>query len=141
MRLTRRTEYGLMALAWLARAGGRFHSVREITENLDVPRRLLAEILKDLSQAGLVEAVRGPGGGYRLREDPGRLTLGRIVNVLEGPTIFAECYQGDCDLSPRCTIKRGIGEVARRLEAVLEDFTLEEVVHGPAGAPAPSPSS
>ena len=90
-RLTRRSEYGLMALAFLARGQQQYTSVRTIVEDLQIPRRLLAEVLKDLSRARLVEAVRGPGGGYRLTMPADKLTLARAVEVLEGPSLVSEC--------------------------------------------------
>ena len=73
LRLTRRSEYGLMALAYLASRPGEYCSVREIVEELKLPKRLLAEVLKDLSRAELLEATRGPGGGYRLTQPAERL--------------------------------------------------------------------
>ena len=136
LRLTRRSEYGLMALAFLARGGREYTSVRQVVEHLSIPRRLLAEVLKDLSRAGLVEAVRGPGGGYRLTVDAEELTLARVVEVLEGPALVSECSDGgDCDLSAGCLIQSGIHGVARRIRAVLEECSLADL----AGDPAPLP--
>ena len=57
LRLTKRSEYGLMALAFMAQSGQAYTSVREIVSELGIPRRLLAEVLKDLSHAEIVEAV------------------------------------------------------------------------------------
>lgn len=134
LRLTKRSEYGLMALAYMAQAGSAFTSVRSIVADLGIPRRLLAEVLKDLSRAELVEAVRGPGGGYRLTTPPGALSLARVVEILEGPVKVADCTEGGrCDLSPSCTIQSGIHVVAERIKSVLDTYTLAELV----GEPSP----
>lgn len=134
LRLTRRSEYGLMALAFLARGHKRYTSVRAIVEDLRIPRRLLAEVLKDLSRAGLVEAVRGPGGGYRLTMPAESLTLARAVEVLEGPSLVGDCTDGgDCSMSAGCLIQNGIHGVARRIKAVLEDCSLADLADGPVG--------
>ena len=132
LRLTRRSEYGLMALAYLAKGGRTYTSVREIVADLSIPKRLLAEVLKELSRAGLVEAVRGPGGGYRLTLPPEELTLARVVEVLEGPALVSECTGGTCDLSHGCTIQSGISGVAERIRAVLEEATLADLGGDPA---------
>ena len=58
LRLTRRSEYGLMAMAYLAGQTPSFTSVREIGDHLAIPRRLLAEVLKDLARGGIVKAWR-----------------------------------------------------------------------------------
>ena len=128
LRLTRRSEYGLMALAYLARGGRQYTSVRAIVDSLRIPRRLLAEVLKDLSRAGLVEAVRGPGGGYRLTVDADDLSLAKVVEVLEGPALVSECSDGGaCDLSTGCLIQSGIHGVARRIREVLEECSLADL--------------
>ncbi|TAH34508.1 MAG: Rrf2 family transcriptional regulator [Planctomycetota bacterium] len=140
LRLTRRTEYGLMALALLAQKGGPaggFCCVREIVDQLSVPRRLLAEILKDLSHAGLVCAARGPSGGYRLCRPASQLSLAEVVAVLEGPHLFADCTGGGrCGLEHGCTIRNGIRGVAARIQRLLADVSVQDI----AGArPAPAP--
>ena len=128
LRLTKRSEYGLMALAFMAQSGQAYTSVREIVSKLGIPRRLLAEVLKDLSHAEIVEAVRGPGGGYRLTSPAEQLSLARVVEVLEGSGTVAKCADGGrCDLSPSCTIQEGINLVAQRVKSVLSDFTLAEL--------------
>jgi Rrf2 family protein len=66
LQLTKRTEYGLIALVHMADRRGEVVSVREICEHYPVPRRLLAEVLKDLGRANLVESQRGATGGYQL---------------------------------------------------------------------------
>lgn len=136
LRLTRRSEYGLMALAFLARDEDRYTSVKTIVSALHIPRRLLAEVLKDLSRAGLVEAVRGPGGGYRLTTSPEELSLARAVEVLEGPSLVSACSDGgDCDLSAGCLIQSGIHGVARRIRSVLEDYSLADLAAEATGHP------
>lgn len=137
LRLTKRSEYGLMALAFMAQSGPAYTSVRSIVSDLGIPRRLLAEVLKDLSRANLVEAVRGPGGGYRLTTSPEELSLARVVEILEGPVKVAECADGGrCDLSPSCTIQNGIHVVAERIKSVLDTYSLAEL----AGAEETKPS-
>lgn len=137
LRLTRRSEYGLMALAFLARGEDRYTSVKTIVSDLHIPRRLLAEVLKDLSRAGLVEAVRGPGGGYRLTTPPQELSLARAVEVLEGPSLVSACTDGGgCELSSGCTIQSGIHGVARRIRGVLEAYSLADLATETAAATA-----
>ncbi len=121
-----------MALAFMAQAGSTYTSVRSIVAGLGVPRRLLAEVLKDLSRAEIVEATRGPGGGYRLSQAPSELSLARVVEILEGPVKVAECADGGrCDLSPSCTIQSGIHIIAERIKSVLDTYSLAELAGTP----------
>lgn len=128
LRFTRRSEYGMMALAFLARKPKAYCSVREIHGELGLPRRLLAEILKTLCQVQMVEGVRGPGGGYRLMVDPGTIPLSRVVEALDGTLRITECSKGgDCRWLEDCTIRGGMSQVAARIHGVLDEFTVAEV--------------
>ncbi|MCH2100872.1 MAG: Rrf2 family transcriptional regulator [Planctomycetes bacterium] len=135
LRLTRRSEYGLMALAYLASRPREYCSVREIVEELKLPKRLLAEVLKDLSRAGTVEATRGPGGGYRLVRSAEELPLARVVEILEGPVAMTDCMAQTCELEASCIIQTGIGRVTSSIRNVLEDMTVAELL--PASSEAP----
>lgn len=142
LRLTRRAEYGLMAMAFLAGRGAGHVSVREMGDHLAIPRRLLAEVLKELARGGLVEGARGPNGGYRLIAEPERLALGRVVEVLEGPIQVADCADGgSCEHESGCAIQHGMRFVAGRIKQVLDQSTLSDLVVGArAGATSPPPA-
>jgi len=127
LRLTRRSEYGLMALAFLASRPGAFCSVREIVDDLSLPKRLLAEVLKDMSRATLVDATRGPGGGYRLAMDAKTLPLSRVVEVLEGPVAIADCGDG-CSLQPSCLIQTGLTQVTASIRKVLDNMSVADLL-------------
>src|SRR5690348_8893211 len=64
IQLTKRTEYGLIALVHMAEREGHCVSAREISERFLIPKRLLAEVLKDLCHADLIDSHRGATGGY-----------------------------------------------------------------------------
>ena len=86
MRLSKRTEYGVMATARLAdRAsnGPGYLQSREIAENEHLPGKFLESILLALKSAGILESKVGAGGGYRLIRSADELTVGEIVTVLE----------------------------------------------------------
>lgn len=117
-----------MALSFMGTHADRFCSVKEIVAKLGVPRRLLAEVLKALSHAGLVRAIRGPGGGYRLVHKPEELTLAMVIRVLEGPIRVTECSGGGtCELEDVCVINEGIHQVVQGIEDVLAKFTLADL--------------
>ena len=78
-------------LLYLGEQAGRFVSAREVSDHYPVPPRLLAEVLKDLCKEGLVESQRGAAGGYQLVDRPDQLSLGRIVQALEGPVALTGC--------------------------------------------------
>lgn len=84
MKLSTRSTYGLLAMYILAlRYPQGPISVSHISEREKISSPYLEQILNRLKKEGLVEAERGPKGGYRLAKPPEGITIGEIVKVLE----------------------------------------------------------
>jgi Rrf2 family protein len=86
MRISARTEYACIAMFELAaqyKTGGPVR-IRDIAERHDVPPRFLVQILLQLKGAGLVASVRGAAGGYQLLCPPDEVSLGRVMEAIDG---------------------------------------------------------
>jgi len=136
LQLTKRTEYGLIALTHLASHEG-VQSVRSISEHYPVPRRLLAEVLKDLQRSEFVESHRGAQGGYTLSRPATEITLAEVVGALEGHPSLASCeslgaYVGNtCNVEAVCPIKSPIHSLRESIWRMLERTTLSDLARGP----------
>jgi Rrf2 family protein len=86
MRISAKTEYACIAMIELAAQYGTGEPVRirRIAERHDVPPRFLVQILLQLKGAGLVASIRGAAGGYQLVKPPQEISLGQIMEVIEG---------------------------------------------------------
>jgi Rrf2 family protein len=83
MRLQKATACALYAVLELAADPTRQASVIEIAEKYGISAHHLAKVLRDLGRAGLVDSVRGPGGGYRFAGNAKRLTLFDVIRLFE----------------------------------------------------------
>ena len=83
MKLQKATQYGLYAVIELARDPSRQLSALDIAEKYSISANHLAKVLRDLGRAGLVESVRGAGGGYRFSNNSKRITLMDVINIFE----------------------------------------------------------
>ncbi len=83
MRLQKATRYGLYAVLELAREPDRQLSATDIADRYGISINHLAKVMRDLGRAGLVEAARGAGGGYRFTGNARRTTLLDIVRLFE----------------------------------------------------------
>jgi Rrf2 family protein len=90
MSLQKATLFALYAVLELAEDTDRQLSASEIAERYNISTNHLAKVLRDLGRAGLVESVRGAGGGYRFCGNAKRTTLLDVVRLFEeigaGPT-------------------------------------------------------
>ncbi len=129
MRLTAKSEYGLLALIDLACEGqGEPVSAREIAERQSIPTKFLEQLFVALRRAGIVTARRGAKGGFVLERDPARITVLDIVEALEGPLAPTVC-EGDttCAKSPMCAASTVWGRATRALRDVLGSTTLADL--------------
>jgi len=133
--LTKKTSYGLVAMAHLARLeGGQVASAQKIADLFGVPTSLLMNVLKELAAAGYVESVRGMHGGYRLARRPEEINLADLIASIERP-VPAQCVtdpgnERECtgELMARCPIADPVHRVHRKLNDFLRKVTLAEIV-------------
>ena len=138
--LTRKTDYALIALTHLAQDVRGCSSAREIASQYQLPLPLLMNVLKELSQHGLIESVRGPRGGYTLAVSPEKVTLNDIIRAVEGPIHLVPCVprrggkgemlggKDECERVPICPVRSSIHRVHHRLIQFLDDVSLADVV-------------
>ncbi len=100
MRLTAKSEYGLLAMIELAcRSSGEPVSAREISQVQQIPPKYLEQLFVALRRSGLVSAVRGARGGFTLNRLATDITVLDIVEALEGPLRPVIC---DSERVARC---------------------------------------
>jgi Rrf2 family cysteine metabolism transcriptional repressor len=86
MKLTSRSEYGLLALVYLARHTGELYvSVDTIATAQNVPPKFLEQILLTLKRAKYLISLKGQRGGYRLAKAPQEITVAEVIRTLDGP--------------------------------------------------------
>lgn len=121
MRLTARSEYGLLALIDLGvRFGGGPVSAREVAERQGIPLKFLEQLLAALRKAGLVQAIRGARGGFTLARTPETVTVLEVVEALEGPLAPTSCDGGHlCGRSGACA---AAGVWSRATDALRDVF-------------------
>ena len=86
MRLSRKSEYGCLAMIDLAEHyRAKPVNMTDLSKRKSIPKKYLEQILLTLKRAGYVRSSRGPGGGYQLAKLPRRISLADIIRLLDGP--------------------------------------------------------
>jgi Rrf2 family protein len=134
MKLSVRGEYALRALLVL---GLNYDQpvvrIQAISEQQNIPKRFLEQILNDLKSAGVVTSRRGVAGGYRLARRPEDITLAVIIRHIEGALAPVSCVSErfyekcSCPDESRCAIRSVMKEVREAVVRIAERLTIADL--------------
>jgi len=156
--LTSKGRYAVMAMVDLALESENKKpiSLAEIARRQDITVPYLEQIFSRLKQAGLVNSVRGPGGGYRLAQDADAITIADVVAAVEESIRMTRCgtanskkkndnmngIKGKANSNAGCMqhgvrcithdLWRGLGD---HIKDYLSSITLMDVCHSPEKSP------
>jgi Rrf2 family protein len=101
-------------------------SSREIARQRNLSQTLVAKVLTQLSQAGLVSGSPGPGGGYALSRAPADITLAQIVSLFDRKQDALMCPYGPgwCGTGPQCPLHEQLDAIRTQLSDCLEQTDL-----------------
>src|SRR5262249_48358280 len=123
MRLSTKTRYGVRAVFDIAfHNSGRPTQARDIARRQDVPLRYLEQIFQELRRAHLVDAKRGPKGGYFLSRGPEKITLGDVMRAVQGPIDLLADSEQTKALWPNIW-----SELGQRIGAVFDSVTIRDL--------------
>jgi Rrf2 family protein len=126
LKIRKELEYALMALLAMGDIQ-RVVSSRELSERFNIPLNLLRKIFHQLNRRGLIEAIRGPKGGFLLRSDLSEMTLREVVEALSGPVGVVPCMQSEpCDQEERCNIRHNFNALQGLMNDFLASLTVEQ---------------
>ena len=140
-RLSKKTDYALMALQYLASKGASgVVSARSIAERFDIPLELLAKILQQLAHQGLVAAHKGIHGGYQLARPALAISVADVAEAIDGPMTLTACSHVDvrCEQFATCTVRDPLWRIRERILSVLQTVTvadMDDQLRGPGPVP------
>jgi Rrf2 family iron-sulfur cluster assembly transcriptional regulator len=91
--LSNTSKYAIRAMIYLALNAGTESKIgiKKISDDLDIPSPFLAKILQVLAKHKMLSSTKGPNGGFALGKEPHKITLYKIVTVIDGNDIFDKC--------------------------------------------------
>ncbi|MDB4971487.1 MAG: transcriptional regulator, BadM/Rrf2 family [Myxococcales bacterium] len=130
MKLSTKTRYGVRAVFDIAyHNAGRPTQARDIARRQEVPLRYLEQIFQELRRANLVDAKRGPKGGYFLSRTPESITLGDVIRAVQGP-IELLSTDDETPAGPRTSkqVPADIWrELAQKVAGVFDSVTIRDL--------------
>jgi Rrf2 family protein len=173
LRISKKADYAVFLLGAIARqgaypggpAGAAVVSAHEIAKQAGLNKSVVANLLKEFARRNLLESVRGLRGGYRLVRAPSQISLGEILEVVEGPFLLVDCIDRapaaggsgllplapsgeptgaghECALIAFCPSKNPMRLVHDRIADLFRRIRLDELcslAQAQAAVPAPTP--
>ena len=135
MQLSTKGRYAVMAMTELAgQASARALTLAAIAESQQISRPYLEQLFSRLRRRGLVESVRGPGGGYRLARPADQTSVADVVIAVDEPLRATRCAgpgaAGCMKGGARCLTHDLWEETGRQLHDYLAAVSLADVVAG-----------
>ena len=107
--------------------------IQTISEQQNIPKRFLEQILNDLKSAGLVQSKRGVAGGYRLARRPEEISLAAVIRHIEGALAPVSCVSErfyekcSCPDESRCAIRTVMKEIRDAVVQIAERVTIADL--------------
>ncbi len=133
--LSKKTQYGLKALGYLAEKYGEGPIlIAQIAIAKKIPIKFLETILLLLKQHNILESKKGKGGGYHLLEPPNKTSIAKAIRIIDGPIALLPCVSinfyekcADCD-ELNCGLKKTMETVRDATLKVLEKKNLSHLI-------------
>lgn len=139
--LSKTTEYAIRALVYISVSNkkGKRPGFKEIAEEINSPEQFTAKILQTLTRHGLVNSIRGRGGGFFFDDqNSDSVNLYEVIRVIEGDKYFSRCGLGlqGCSPDKPCPFHCEFERIRNDYERLVREETItslsEKVVQGEA---------
>lgn len=140
MRLTVYTDYALRMLIYLAAKNDGLATIAEVAGSYGISEHHLTKVAHQLGRSGHIATVRGKGGGLRLARPAGEIKLGEVVRQTEQDMALVPCFNSaeapagvPCPIVSVCGLRGVLGEAMQAFLAVLDRYTLADLMQQRAG--------
>jgi Rrf2 family protein len=106
-------------------------SIKEISKRQDVSVAYLEQLLNKLRKSQLIKSRKGPGGGYEINKRPEEISIGLILNALEGPVTITQCLgpkAKECNRVEGCVARLLWKSLGEKIEQFLGTISLDDLI-------------
>jgi FeS assembly SUF system regulator len=130
-RLNKLTDYGIVLMTYVAGSPHpSLHTARGLAEGTQLAPATVGKIVRELVAHQLLVSHRGTKGGYTLARPADKISVADVIDAMEGPVGFTECYStpGCCELEPSCTVRSNSQVISRALRRTLQEIRLTDLI-------------
>jgi Rrf2 family protein len=130
LKLTKKADYGLIALKHLAGVRPHSASAKDIADRYGIPVPVLSKVLQKLARSGFLASEHGTNGGYRLSGDPRMISVLDVVRAIDGPVFLTGCFTDggeNCEHQDLCNIRDPLRRVHDGILKLLAGISMMEL--------------
>ena len=132
IRISKKVEYALIALRYIANSENRLVTSNEISQKLELSRELTAKILQNLKGRGILVSNQGVRGGYQLNVEPDKISLLDVIEIIDGKIALVECLDEkkdiECELFKDCKIRGKIKKLQKEFTKLLKSKKISDFI-------------
>ncbi|MCK5742476.1 MAG: Rrf2 family transcriptional regulator [Chlorobi bacterium] len=132
IKLSKKVEYGILAVRYIASQEGRKVSAKEMSEKMNVSFEFLSKGLQKLMREEIILSHQGKHGGYLLAKSADSISIADIIEALDGRTAIVDCFGGSdaktCDRTNVCSIKKPLMIIQKKIETIFDSTSIEEII-------------
>tara|TARA_B100000212_G_scaffold191438_1_gene144298 strand:- start:673 stop:1068 length:396 start_codon:yes stop_codon:yes gene_type:complete len=128
-KLSKKVEYALIAISHINSSNSECPiPVSRISSKYNIPNELLAKILQTLTKFDILDSIKGPKGGYKLKSKFEDLSLVDFIEILEGRFGIADCMvDTECNQLHNCNIINPMDKINSKIYRVFSDIKLNQL--------------
>ena len=131
LKLTRFADYGVVLMTHIAGSREPVRSAQSLAEATGIPLPTVSKLLSTFARGGLLQAVRGAHGGFRLARDAQEISVADIIGVVDGPIALTQCLEAGtsvCELELLCPSRYAWGTINRAVRNTLENLSVADLL-------------
>lgn len=134
--LSKKSKYAIKALIVLGKNYGKEPmQILKISEEENIPKKFLEQILLEMRNAGILYSKKGAGGGYSLNKDPEDIRLSQVIRLTDGPIALLPCVSlnfyrrcDECRTEETCGIRDTFVDVRNAMLQILNDTSIADII-------------
>ena len=126
MKISKKAEYAIKAVIYISRhTHNKPLHIGEISEKESIPIKFLEQILLNLKKSGILNSKRGANGGYLLAKSCSCISIGMILEIIDGPFDPAELNRNN---NLGLGLEKCFSELVSLVNAHLNLFTIQDIL-------------
>ena len=131
LKLTKKADYGLIALCHLA-GRAKAASAKDIADSYRVPLPLLSKVLQKLVRNGMLTSEQGVHGGYHLAKPASEINALEVIRAIDGPIILTQCFTEhaepvECQQTALCPVREPLRKVHEGVLRLLSSISIADL--------------